>query len=354
MNSRQVTALLEETPIDSYMLNQWYPIPDSDLIPQGPNYVVKTILGRELILWRNGDEIVARRNHCPHEHHAFSNDNPNTQPKIEDACIQCPAHGWKYNEQGMSGRPPSSPERQANKKWRIEVYPVVRKYGFDWICMGDNPGEIPAFSEYETHRLIACGPYKAETSWALVLANLINVSHFFVAHAASQLGDPSRPEIPDYEVRIEGGTLYLENVRVWQKNSDGSNVPGWAKYSFRVTPPHVHFVKHLEAGEFVMLFALTPAGGATAADDETSCVLFPWMAVNYDPGSDNEVEGFQDRVWEEDKGLLNNARIRRLPLIPQLGYPTIPADKAILALKDLLRRHGVTYGVTTQDFEQLA
>ena len=46
----------------------------------------------EIAVFKSGGEIFALNNICPHQHTALINEG-----FIEDGCVVCPAHSWKFD-----------------------------------------------------------------------------------------------------------------------------------------------------------------------------------------------------------------------------------------------------------------
>ncbi|MFC2103364.1 Rieske (2Fe-2S) protein [Bacteroidota bacterium] len=46
----------------------------------------------DIAVFKSGNKIYALNNVCPHQHTALIYDG-----FVEDGCVICPAHGWKFN-----------------------------------------------------------------------------------------------------------------------------------------------------------------------------------------------------------------------------------------------------------------
>ncbi|MFN8170107.1 MAG: aromatic ring-hydroxylating dioxygenase subunit alpha [Candidatus Nanopelagicales bacterium] len=91
-----------------------------------------------------------------------------------------------------------------------EVLPVVERYGFVWVFMGDGtvPVEaappIPVWPEWDDPRY---GGHEVKGDWLWkanvnrVVENGCDAAHTPFVHAG-QFGNPKMPEIPDYEVEV--------------------------------------------------------------------------------------------------------------------------------------------------------
>jgi len=82
----------------------------------------------EIAVFKFGKEIYALNNVCPHQHTALIYDG-----FIEDGCVVCPAHGWKFDL--ITGRQPkgekgldSYPLKIVNDELYIKVYKKELKW----------------------------------------------------------------------------------------------------------------------------------------------------------------------------------------------------------------------------------
>lgn len=82
----------------------------------------------EIALFKVKDEIFALNNICPHQHTALIYDG-----FIEDGCVVCPAHGWKFNLK--TGKKPSGSKGLDSYEVKIEqgvVFVKVNPKEFRW------------------------------------------------------------------------------------------------------------------------------------------------------------------------------------------------------------------------------
>lgn len=142
-------SLSEKLMIESSGLikNYWYVAARStDLKKRKP--VKAVIMELPIVLWKNSKgDIAAMIDRCNHRN------APLSEGKIENDCIVCPYHGWVYNEEGQCVNIPSegpNTDRIPNKK--VELFPVIERYGLVWIWMGrevlpdKEPFEMPYYN----------------------------------------------------------------------------------------------------------------------------------------------------------------------------------------------------------------
>ena len=73
---------------------------------------------------------------------------------VEDDCVRCPYHGWKYDASGKCVEiPANTADKVIPQRARVDSYPVEERYGLVWIFLGDLPANerppIPEFPEFD-------------------------------------------------------------------------------------------------------------------------------------------------------------------------------------------------------------
>ncbi|MBE9035037.1 aromatic ring-hydroxylating dioxygenase subunit alpha [aff. Roholtiella sp. LEGE 12411] len=182
--------------------NFWYACELSSAITSKPKRV--TMLNQEFVLYRNSQkEVVALNDVCPHRGAALSNG------WVEDDCIRCPYHGWKYQADGTCIKiPANQPGVPIPKRARIDTYPVQEKYGFVWLFWGDIPEKerppLPSLPEFGAPGWRAVyGQLHWNTHYTRVLENAIDISHVPFIHVNSiGSGIADQPRIEEYDVSI--------------------------------------------------------------------------------------------------------------------------------------------------------
>jgi phenylpropionate dioxygenase-like ring-hydroxylating dioxygenase large terminal subunit len=164
------------------------------------------MLNQKFVLYRDSQgEVVALKDQCPHRGAALS------LGWVEDSCIRCPYHGWKFQADGKcTDIPANIPETPIPKKARVDTYPVQEKYGFVWLFYGDLPEEerppIPFLPEFEDPTLHhSFLDFRVNTHYTRVLENSIDISHLPIVHANSfGAGFQQNLRVEDYEIQDEG------------------------------------------------------------------------------------------------------------------------------------------------------
>lgn len=114
-------------------INFWYPMATSEELQDKPLHV--KALGQEFVVFRGADGVAkCLSNTCTHRGGSLAHG------KINGDCIQCPYHGWEFNETGECTRIPSlGPNPTIPARTRIDAYPVDERHGLVFAFLGDLP-----------------------------------------------------------------------------------------------------------------------------------------------------------------------------------------------------------------------
>jgi 5,5'-dehydrodivanillate O-demethylase len=105
---------------------------------------------------------------------------------VEEDCIRCPYHAWKYDGSGQCVEQPSTPNSFADKV-KIPSWPVVERLGLIFVYFGDGaPPPAPNFPAFEN----AEGAFQHmnvyyDHNYFHHLENAIDEAHIPVLHALS-------------------------------------------------------------------------------------------------------------------------------------------------------------------------
>jgi phenylpropionate dioxygenase-like ring-hydroxylating dioxygenase large terminal subunit len=112
-------------------INFWYPMATSEELQDKPLKV--RALGQDFVVFRGEDgKAKCLSNTCTHRGGSLSGG------KIKGNCIQCPYHGWEFDEEGCVNRIPSlGPNPKIPSRTRIDAYPVDEKHGLVFAFLGD-------------------------------------------------------------------------------------------------------------------------------------------------------------------------------------------------------------------------
>ncbi len=110
--------------------NYWYAACLSKELKNLP--VRREILETPIVLWRTEEGIAsALLDRCCHRN------APLSKGTIENGCIVCPYHSWKYDVEGCCVEIPSEgPNQNRSSKSIVEKFPLVERDGLIWVWMG--------------------------------------------------------------------------------------------------------------------------------------------------------------------------------------------------------------------------
>ena len=182
---------------NSWMESYWHPVGRSEEIGEQPTQFF--LLGRRIVLYRNGAGVVALEDTCPHRGTALSGGI------VTNGTIACPYHGWQFDSQGQCVHIPALPEGSPpiSDRVRVASYQARDEYGLVWVAMSSAPKPFPlwpydAWASSDYHIFLA-GTYIWQSSAARATEAAIDFSHFnFVHKGYTELADG--PVIKPYDV----------------------------------------------------------------------------------------------------------------------------------------------------------
>ena len=314
---------------DPVLVEDWHPVARvEDLTDGGP--LAARVLGEDLVVWRSGEEFHAWRDLCVHRGTRLS-----LGRIVDGVRLECPYHGWTYSSDGCCVLMPAHPEQTPPAKARVATYQAKARHGVVWVTLGSGATDIPAFELMDDpgHNVLMSGPYHVKASGPRVIENFLDVGHFPFVHEGI-LGDRSRPEIADYDAVVSADGVLATGVKVYQPDPYATGHGATVTYTYRVHRPlSASFIKHGEHS-FGMLLSVTP-------HDAVDSSAWMWMAMDYEPTS--EMVDFQDRIFAQDRPILESQRPELLPLDLQAELH-LRSDRTAIAYRRWLRELGVRTG----------
>ncbi|HEY1419808.1 MAG TPA: aromatic ring-hydroxylating dioxygenase subunit alpha [Candidatus Dormibacteraeota bacterium] len=311
------------------LVDDWHAVARvEDLARGGP--IGARLLGEDIVVWRAGDQVIAWSDLCVHRGTRLS-----LGRVVDGSRLECAYHGWTYGADGRCVRIPAHPEQAPPSKARTATYRAAVAHGVVWVTLGSGASGIPTFDLLDdpNHQVLPAGPYRVGASGPRVVENFLDVGHFPFVHEGI-LGDRDRPEIADYEARIEADGVVATGVQVFQPDPYGTGRGSTVTYTYRVHRPlAASLVKHGELS-FGILLSVTP-------HEATDSTAWMWMAINYEPPA-GMVE-FQDRIFAQDRPILESQRPELLPLDLQAELH-LRSDRTAIAYRRWLARLGVRTG----------
>jgi phenylpropionate dioxygenase-like ring-hydroxylating dioxygenase large terminal subunit len=146
-------------------INFWYPICTSDDLP-ADSPLRSELLGLRFVAFRDAEGLAhVLADTCVHRGGSLS------KGKVQDGCIACPYHGWRYDGNGHCVGIPSLRGEKPPARAKVDSYPVQEKYGIVFAFLGDAP-------EDERPPLYEIGQYDQD-GWRKSEVMIVNVPAYY-------------------------------------------------------------------------------------------------------------------------------------------------------------------------------
>lgn len=187
-----------------YLRNCWYVAAWSAEI--GRQLKAETFLNEQIVLYRKLDGTpVALEDACPHRKLPLSNGN------LKGDSVECGYHGLTFDCHGTCIAAPTQADA-IPKRAVVKSYPVVDRYRFLWIWMGDpelaDPDKIFPIANFDdpTWGKTDGGVLDIDCHYLWICDNLLDPSHVAWVHVTSFGGAGTESERLDVE-RHETGVV---------------------------------------------------------------------------------------------------------------------------------------------------
>ena len=164
-----------------FLYNHWYVAAWSTEISRTP--LARTLLNEPVALYRTeAGAVVAMEDRCPHRRVPLSGG------KVIGDRLQCPYHGLQFDTEGACVRIPG--QDMIPPTACVKTYPVVERYRWAWIWMGDpakaDPELIPDFHWMTDENWGAKGDlFHVHANWQLIVDNLLDLTHLAFVHEST-------------------------------------------------------------------------------------------------------------------------------------------------------------------------
>jgi len=227
-----------------WLRNCWQVIAFSKEIGGTP--LARTVLDEPIVLYRSGDgEAVALADCCPHR---FA---PLSLGRVAGDQIQCGYHGLCFDRNGVCVRVPG--QDTVPSRARVRKYPLVERYTFAWIWMGDpavaDPAMVPDFHWLDDPSwAVAEGYHHFGANYQLVNDNLLDLSHESFVHEET-IGNeavadaPATVTVQGDLVRVHRDMLNIEAPPFYKRTTGFTGrINRWHTTNF--TPPGFHIIEN--------------------------------------------------------------------------------------------------------------
>ena len=203
-----------------FLKNYWYVAASGREVGHKP--LGRIILGEPVVLYRSeSGEPVALEDRCPHRRLPLS-----MGKLIGGDVLQCHYHGLRFDRTGACVRVPG--QDMIPQAARVKSYPVVERYKWLWIWMGDpalaDPAKITDYHWLDDPNWGAKTDYLyVNCNWQLVNDNLLDLTHLAFVHETT-IGNMALVE--HAAVKVERTT---NGVRVTRWTIDQPAPPAFVK-----------------------------------------------------------------------------------------------------------------------------
>ena len=218
--------------------NQWYAIMESSEIPSG-KVVGVTRMGEKLVLWRKRDgSLACIYDQCCHRGASLS------LGCIKEEQIECPFHGFLYDDTGKVTLIPANGKRSAvAERYHVHAYEVREQDGlvFLWYSDQEAPREsIAFFAELREGFVYESFSEVWSVHYTRAIENQLDVVHLpFVHKTTIGKGDKTLVDGPVVVWKDQRMTFYVHNVlddgsRVAKKAEELSDYEGYFRLQFQM------------------------------------------------------------------------------------------------------------------------
>jgi phenylpropionate dioxygenase-like ring-hydroxylating dioxygenase large terminal subunit len=317
---------------DSVLTREWHPVAIAGHLQPGEVRPV-SLLGEDLVLWRNAEGVHAWKDLCIHRGAQLS------LGKVVKECLRCPYHGWTYDSDGACVKIPAHPSQTPPPRAHAVTYACRESGGWIWVSLSEKPGEIPLFPDWGAPgaRIFHYGPYAVKAGGPRIIENFLDLAHLSIAHEGI-LGDESHTEVERYDVNVTADGVTAKNVRIWQPDPDSSGQGQYVQYEYRVLRPLTAYLdKRVGQSRFTMMISATPL------TEITSQVWFVTSLAGADHVSDEAIVDWNNRIFMQDIPIVESQKPERLPLDLQAELH-LNSDRTSIAYRQWLNQLGLTFG----------
>jgi phenylpropionate dioxygenase-like ring-hydroxylating dioxygenase large terminal subunit len=310
------------------LINFWYALARSEELSDQPLKV--RALNHDFVLFRDSKGTAhCLANTCVHRNGSLS------AGQVQNDCIQCPYHGWRYSGDGLCQLIPTLPDdSDIPDNARVDAYPVEERYGLIFAFLGDLPeAERPPILEAPEWDAEGWTTLTMEYHWGAhyerVMENGFDATHAEFSHADAsatagnfQRGKETKYTLTEASGEWDGGYT-IDSPALSLVQGYVGPVQGWA---------HMNFMMGKERGDFRFYYYVTPV-------NESICRRYLLHARNFMPGKrmDSELTETNWKFEQEDRDLLEAMR----PIVPPRdhGHDLLqPEEQAMAQYRRSLRR----------------
>lgn len=182
------------------MHEHWWPIALAKDIKSDKVYA-RTVLGTPLVLFRaNNNSIAVLPDRCPHRH------APLSLGKVHHGEIECPYHGWRFNQQGWCTQVPGNPQ-EARSSPLLDTPETCEAHGLVWVRLEKHRDQPPPTPPTETQQTTDAFYMTTTLHCTLLEAaeNFLDGFHTHFVHAGWIRRDAQRQTVTAEVTRLNDG-----------------------------------------------------------------------------------------------------------------------------------------------------
>ena len=219
--------------------NNWYVAAWSAEVAPGA-VVARRVCGQALVLFRTkAGTIAALEDRCIHRGMPLSQGG-----ECDGEIIRCPYHGLEFDARGVCAKIPGQDQIPAGAK--VIAFPVVERDAMIWVWVGDpakaDPATIISYPYHgDTGWVWTSNTLELEANWALLVDNLLDLSHLQYVHRKTIGGNPQEDAQAKLSATRDGSRVFVARWLLdmaappFHKQMCGftGNVDRWQEIDFR-------------------------------------------------------------------------------------------------------------------------
>jgi phenylpropionate dioxygenase-like ring-hydroxylating dioxygenase large terminal subunit len=203
--------------------NQWYAILESDEIKKGKPVGV-TRMAEKLVAWRDSTgKLSVMADKCPHRGVALS------IGEIKTDCIQCPFHGFEYDQSGACTLVPANGiKARPPKALKVQSYVTREAHGLVYIWWGaeqETYPPLPYFESIDDKFVYSTVRDHWNTHYSRAIENQLDVVHLPFVHRTT-IGAGNKTVVNGPQVKVKNHYPQDNLLELWVSNEvDNGQTP---------------------------------------------------------------------------------------------------------------------------------
>jgi len=319
-------------------INFWYPIALSDEITNEAPLKVRLLMHNFVAFRDTSGKPVVLSDVCVHRGGSLG------LGKVKDDCVECPYHGWQFNDEGQCTFIPTQSDKKPPKRAKVDSYPVQEKYGIVFAFLGDLPEaerpplyDITEFDQ-EGWRVNRTFSFEVNAYYERSVENGMDMAHNEFVHpnqGAPSVGESIRIHPINVQDESDWGCGFIQPFDA-EGASEATKLMGAGEGHTRAGSSHhgpntlITRIKFSETRQFLQVFFEAPI------DYSHTRIFFinmrDWMT---EPEKDENLIEINMQIAHEDVRIIEALDPVQTPDSPTLELLT-EADKPIMAYRKYL------------------